>query len=148
MNMRKAEMSDLPELSQLFNAYRVFYKKISDIPSAQEFLKDRMANNESVIYVAENESKELIGFAQLYPLFSSTRMKRLWLLNDLYIDKRYRGQGTGIMFIECAKDLCRKTKACGLILETEKSNVEGNHLYPKTGFVLNSEYNHYSWDVD
>ncbi len=148
MKIRKAEISDLPGLSQLFNAYRVFYKKTSDIPGAKEFLKDRMANNESVIYVAENESKELIGFAQLYPLFSSTRMKRLWLLNDLYVDKDQRGQGIGIMFIKFAKDLCRKTKSCGLILETEKSNVEGNHLYPKTGFVLNSEYNHYSWDVD
>ncbi len=146
--IRKAELKDLPELAKLFNAYRLFYKKAPDLESAQVFLKDRMENNESEIFVAENGTKELVGFVQLYPLFSSTRMKRLWLLNDLYVDERYRGQGIGILFIECSKDLCRKTQACGLILETGKSNVEGNHLYPKTGFVLDSEFNHYSWDVD
>jgi len=52
-----------------------------------------------------------------------------------------------ISTIHRCKSLCRETNACGLILETEKSNVPGNSLYPKAGFTLDEEHNHYSWSV-
>jgi GNAT superfamily N-acetyltransferase len=82
----------------------------------------------------------------LYPLFSSTRMKRLWLLNDLFVDKEYRGKGVSKQLIAAAKELCKQTNACGLVLETAKKNIVGNDLYPKVGFSLDKEHNYYSWD--
>lgn len=38
--------------------------------------------------------------------------------------------------------------ACGLILETAKTNIVGNELYPKVGFSLDKEHNYYSWDIN
>src|SRR6478736_693778 len=105
--IRKAIASDLDQLSVLFNSYRVFYEKENDQKSAYAFLKARIDNNESVLFVCE-EGKTLIGFTQLYPLFSSTRMKKLWLLNDLFVDSNHRGKGASIALIEEAKELCRK----------------------------------------
>jgi len=144
--IRKANASDLDQLSVLFNAYRVFYKKEPDLKGANDFLKARMHDNDSEIFVCEEE-KTLTGFVQLYPLFSSTRMKKLWLLNDLFVDSTNRRKGISVALLEKAKELCRETGACGMYLETAKSNVIGNQLYPRTGFVLNSDHNFYDWDT-
>lgn len=143
---RKVETGDIKELSKLFDAYRIFYKKETNLREAEKFLSERIQNRESQIFVAEN-NKKLVGFVQLYPIFSSTRMKRLWLLNDLFVDKAYRGQGVSVLLIDSVKQLCEQTSACGLILETEKTNIVGNTLYPKTGFVLDTEHHFYSWEL-
>lgn len=147
MNIRKANIHDIEQLSVLFDAYRIFYEKTSDVEKAKQFLSDRIINNESEIFVAENDSKELTGFVQLYPLFSSTRMKRLWLLNDLFVRPEERGKGISVALIEKAKELCRNSYSCGMMLETAKSNIVGNNLYPRTGFELDVEHNYYSWNI-
>lgn len=146
MTIRKGTINDLEELVVLFDDYRVFYKMTSDIESARTFLSNRILQNESEIFVAEFENK-LVGFVQLYPLFSSTRMKKLWLLNDLFVNPNYRNKGISIALIEEAKKLCINTNACGMMLETAKSNIVGNNLYPKTGFELDKDHNYYEWSV-
>lgn len=141
---RKAAIQDLPQLSELFDQYRVFYHKESDIPAAENFLKQRIENKDSEIFVAENEGK-LTGFVQLYPLFSSTRMRRYWLLNDLFVNENYRGKGFSKKLIEDAKQLAISTDASGILLETGKSNDVGNQLYPSCGFEIYDEVNFYEW---
>ena len=112
---------------------------------AQSFIADRLEKKDSEIFVAENDQQELVGFVQLYPLFSSTRMEKLWLLNDLFIDPRYRGKEISVRLIERAKKLVKDSSACAMFLETEKSNIIGNNLYPKTGFKFNKSSNFYEW---
>ena len=147
MTYRKATSNDVEHLSELFNAYRMFYQKASAIQSAKTFLEDRISNKDSEIFVAQNTTNKLVGFVQLYPLFSSTRMKKFWLLNDLFVHPEFRGNGISIGLIQKAKDLVLESKACGMYLETEKSNLIGNALYPKTGFELNTSVNFYEWNV-
>lgn len=135
----------MEQLTGLFDAYRVFYEKASDKKAAKAFLTERLTRGDSEIFVAEHQHTRLTGFVQLYPLFSSTRMQRLWLLNDLFVTPDFRGGGIAIDLIERAKELCRNTGACGLLLETAQSNHIGNNLYPKTGFQLDKDHNYYSW---
>jgi len=146
MIYRKVAIEDLNPISELFNAYRVFYKKENDIDAAKEFINDRITNKDSEIFIAENSNNEIIGFVQLYSLFSSTRMKKLWLLNDLFVNPKHRGKGVSVGLINKAKELVIKTKACGMFLETEKTNRIGNNLYPKTGFTRNEGSNFYEWN--
>lgn len=141
---RKATLQDIGQLSELFDQYRIFYHKDSDISSAEKFLTERIKNGDSNIFVAENEEK-LVGFVQLYPLFSSTRMKRYWLLNDLFVNESYRGKGFSKELIERAKEMAKSTDACGILLETGKSNDIGNKLYPSCGFEPYDEVNFYEW---
>lgn len=143
---RKAQLADVQQLSELFDQYRIFYHKDSDIPAAEKFLTERIENNDSEIFVAENEGK-LVGFVQLYPLFSSTRMKRYWLLNDLYVNENYRGKGFSKQLIEASKELAKSTEAAGILLETGKSNDIGNKLYPSCGFEIYDEVNFYEWKI-
>jgi GNAT superfamily N-acetyltransferase len=146
VNVRKATLQDIEQLAVLFDGYRVFYKKEPALTAAAEFLSQRLSKNESEIFVADEYGK-LLGFVQLYPLFSSTRMKRVWLLNDLFVDASQRGRGISVVLIDAAKQLCRETGACALMLETAKSNDIGNQLYPRTGFLPDQEHNFYSWEI-
>ena len=145
-NIRKASQEDLVQLSQLFDEYRMFYHKTSDLSGAQQFLSERIEKNDSEIFVAEDEG-ELVGFVQLYPLFSSTRMKRYWLLNDLYINPNSRGKGFSKALIDEAKELCTTSNSCGMYLVTSKENMIGNQLYPSAGFKKYDEVNFYEWEV-
>lgn len=144
--IKKSTLSDIDQLSILFNEYLIFYKKPSNLEKAKTFLTERIQNNDSEIYV-DMQDNQLTGFVQLYPLFSSTRMCRLWLLNDLYVNPTFRGKQISIALINEAKELAKNTNSAGLMLETAKTNMIGNNLYPKTGFSLDNEHNYYSWDV-
>jgi ribosomal protein S18 acetylase RimI-like enzyme len=145
--IRTGTLADLPQLSHLFNLYRIFYRKPPDMEGGRRFLQERIERRESVIYIAENEG-QMVGFAQCYPLFSSTRMKRILLLNDLFVMEEYRGRGISRLLIGAAKELTKNTQSSCLLLETEKSNRIGNSLYPAEGFVLNEGSNFYQWEND
>ncbi len=144
MKIREAKSSDINQLSKLFNSYRMFYGKESNIDISKEFLDSRIINKDSKIYVCE-AGNNIIGFVQLYPLFSSTRVSKFWLLNDLFVDVKERGNGYSKLLIERAKKLVIESNACGMMLETEKSNNIGNKLYPITGFKMNELSNFYEW---
>ena len=145
IQVTEATIDHLDQLIPLFDGYRVFYKKPSNEAAARSFLSDRINNKESIIYMAF-EDGNAVGFTQLYPLFSSTRMNRLWLLNDLFVDANHRGKGASKMLINKAQELTKSTGAAALILETEISNIIGNKLYPTVGFELDTEHNHYYWE--
>lgn len=144
MQVREAKLYDLKNLSVLFNSYRMFYGKESDIRVAEEFLRSRIENKDSKIFICEFNN-ELSGFVQLYPIFSSTRVSKYWLLNDLFVDINKRGKGYSKLLIERSKELVIESKACGMMLETEKSNHIGNMLYSSTGFKKNELCNFYEW---
>jgi GNAT superfamily N-acetyltransferase len=146
ITISRSTLQDLKGVASLFDQYRIFYGKSSDIDGAVHFLENRMHNNESVIFHAMDDKRDYIGFTQLYPIFSSTRMKKLWLLNDLFIHPQHRGQGVSVQLMETAQEWAIGTHSAGLILETAKDNVIGNLLYPRTGFTLDKEHNYYSWD--
>lgn len=143
--VRSAHTEDLPELCKLFDAYRLFYRMDSAVEDALNFLSERLRQNDSVIFVAETADGKLAGFTQLYPLFSSTRMKRLWLLNDLYVTETQRGKGVSKLLLAAAQQLAMDTGACGLLLETEKTNHIGNALYPSMQFELQTSTHFYFW---
>jgi ribosomal protein S18 acetylase RimI-like enzyme len=143
--IRKATINDLDTLAVLFNAYRIFYKKETDITGATQFLSERITKNESELYLSFT-ADEVSGFIQLYPLFSSTQMKRLWILNDLYVNEKFRNQGVGSALIEQAKTLCRQSGARGFSLVTAKTNSSSNQLYKKK-LELDTEHNFYYWDL-
>lgn len=136
----------LEELALLFDAYRVFYEKETDVMGVAAFLKERMANHDSEIFMLMNEQEVMAGFVQLYPLFSSVRMKRWWLLNDLFVKPEFRGRGYSKLLIERCKKLAMDTQAAGLSLETAISNQIGNRLYPEAGFELDTQHNYYYWE--
>jgi ribosomal protein S18 acetylase RimI-like enzyme len=145
MRIEQCTVKDIDELCVLFNDYRIFYGKHANLEGAREFLKDRITNRESVIFLSRDTADSVTGFVQLYPIFSSTRMKRLWLLNDLYVVPSHRGTGTAVALMEAAKMFSKETASCGLVLETAKTNNVANKLYQRIGFTVDTDHNYYEW---
>ena len=139
MIIRRARKKDIDDLSILFDKYRIFYKQESDVENARSFLKKRMKRKESVIFVAE-ERDELIGFTQLFPIFSSVSMKRTWLLNDLYVNEKSRGIGAATKLLDAAKDFGAETKSKWLLLQTAADNFTAQKVYEKNGWVREMDY--------
>jgi ribosomal protein S18 acetylase RimI-like enzyme len=140
----KATLNDLDSLTELFDLYREFYQQKSDTNGAREFLKERLNKKESVIFIALDEN-DPVGFVQLYPLFSSVSMVRIWLLNDLYVKETVRGKGYGEGLLNKAIAYAEETGAKGLTLETGEENKIAQRLYEKIGFKRETSYfYHYS----
>lgn len=128
----KAQIEHLNQLVPLFDAYRIFYKRESNLTSAKKFLFERLSNNDSIIFLAF-VNDEAVGFTQLYPSFSSVSMQPLYILNDLYVTKNYRKKGIGVALLNKAKDLCIKNNYKGLGLQTQTSNP-AQFIYESLGW--------------
>ena len=139
ITIRSAELNDVDIIAPLFDAYRMFYNQQSSLNDAMEFLKQRLIKNESVIFLAFYENKA-VGFTQLYPLFSSVSLKKLWLLNDLFVDEGYRKSGAATALLEQAKAYAQSTGAKGLLLETSNDNLPAQNLYEKNGWVKEENF--------
>lgn len=148
MFIRQATITDLELLVPLFDRYRQFYKQPTDFKGALKFLKQRFTNNESIVYLAfpTSDFKTPIGFTQLYPLFSSVSMKSIIVLNDLYIQEDYRGQGIGKALIDKVKQVCIEQNSKGIALQTEISNP-AQKLYEREGFTIDKDLQ-YFWDCN
>jgi len=119
----------------LFDKYRVFYRQQSDIALAKKFIQERLDNDESVIFVSlDTNLNRPIGFTQLYPKYSSARLIKNYILNDLYVDKEYRKMGIGESLIKTAMDFARQNGAKFVELSTAIDNYTAQSLYEQVGF--------------
>lgn len=142
--IEKAGLKDLDTTAYLFNRYRIFYRQADDYESCKQFLAARLDHDQSHIFVLYAGEKPA-GFVQLYILYHYIKLKKQWLLSDLYVHPDYRGHGFSVALIDRAKQWCAETGACGLMLETEKTNDIGNSLYPRCGFEYDGHHNYYYW---
>jgi GNAT superfamily N-acetyltransferase len=142
--IRRADLNDLEVLTHLFDGYRQFYEQSSDVEGARAFLMSRMEQHESVLFLAENESGKALGFTQLYPTFSSVRMKPVWILNDLFVARNARKLGVANALMEAAEQWARVQGAAGLELATAKDNITAKSVYDARQWKLDEAYDHYS----
>jgi GNAT superfamily N-acetyltransferase len=142
---RLAQPSDLKNIAVLFSKYREFYKQESKLEAAEQFLTDRMNSNESVIFVVEDSAAGIIGFAQLYPSFSSVSLKRLWILNDLFVASEHRGKGAAGQLLGACAAHAKDSGARGLTLKTAHDNVEAQRLYEAHGWKKDTVYLSYNF---
>ena len=146
MPVLRATLDHLELLVPLFDGYRCFYKQNSDSDGARKFLKSRLEEGSSVIFMALSDSSDAsaLGFTQLFPLFSSVSMQHTWLLNDLYVAPEGRRSGSARHLMAAAADFARADGAKGLELETQKDNAPAKALYDSLGWDLDLEHDHYS----
>ncbi|WP_419941403.1 N-acetyltransferase family protein [Candidatus Palauibacter sp.] len=146
MVIREAALEDVDRLAPLFDGYRQFYRQPSDPEGARRFLAERLGARESRVFVAEAPEGRAVGFVQLFPSFSSVSMKRLWILNDLFVAPEARRTGVARALMERARQLAVETGAKGLILETESHNAPAKTLYEDLGWELDGTH-HYELQV-
>jgi GNAT superfamily N-acetyltransferase len=132
--VRQAGLGDLDRIVPLFDAYRQFYQQPSDPDLARGFLRDRLRNHESVIFLALDPDGKALGFTQIYPSFSSGAARRIYILNDLFVIPEARRRKVGKALLEAAAEFGRKNSAVRLTLSTALANSPAQSLYERTGW--------------
>jgi GNAT superfamily N-acetyltransferase len=145
--IRFASSRDLPSLTTLFDAYRVFYGLESNREAAGAFLSERLARDESVILLAllgssDARTEEVVGFAQLYRAFSSLSLGCVILLNDLFVVPSARRCGVGAQLLDAATAYAFRVGALSVHLETRPDNAPALELYRAKGFTADDAYMH------
>lgn len=139
----QATPADVGIVTPLFDAYRQFYKKPSNEEAARRFLFARLSKNESVLFYAVR-GDEVVGFVNLYPVFSSTNLTRQWILSDLYVAKKARKHGVGLALMQRIHQFAESTQADGLMLETATDNLDAQRLYERLGWKRDEDFYRYA----
>jgi GNAT superfamily N-acetyltransferase len=147
IHAQRADASHLEPAANLFDAYRGFYGQPSNLPQSRDFIAERIAKDESAIFLALDADGEALGFVQLYPTFSSIEAHRAWLLSDLFTAPAARGRGVGTLLMNTARSFALSTGAKGLILETATDNYGAQRLYESGGYVRDEGYYTYVLDL-
>lgn len=112
IEVRQAVLADLEDLARLFDEYRQFYGRESDVQAAKAFLAARFNHGESSLFIAHDVASP-VGFAQLYPSFSSVSMARTFILNDLYVRPQARRKGIAKRLLVAAEQFGGHWVWCG-----------------------------------
>jgi GNAT superfamily N-acetyltransferase len=139
IQVRQAVFSDLETLAKLFNEYRVFQGKASDLPAADAFLKARFDHGESVVFLA-SEGAAPLGFAQLYPIYSSTSLARVFILNDLFVHESGRRRGVGSLLLSAVESYAWSHGAARVTLNVAIENTSGQALYEEQGWSKDAQF--------
>ncbi len=135
INMRQVAIGDTEGLVSLMKNYIVdFYQKPE--PRTEDLVKliHRLINEPSsgLQFVAEKEGT-LVGFATLYFSFSTLQLKRVAILNDLFIGEDARGSKIGKQLFQTCLTYIRENDFAYMTWETGKDNIIAQSLYNKMG---------------
>ncbi|MCX7514866.1 GNAT family N-acetyltransferase [Frateuria sp. STR12] len=144
VHVRQATVHDLDVLVPLFDGYRQFYGQRADAEGARGFLAARFAHHQSVILLALDGQGAGLGFTQLYPVFSSVRMVRSYLLNDLFVAPSARRQGVAGALLREAAAHARALGAASLSLSTALDNGPAQALYEALGWQRDRQFCEYA----
>lgn len=128
--VRRASIEDLDTAAALFERYRTDFGQAPSPARSRDFLAERLSRNQSVLLLAEGDA----GFVQLYPTWSSVRLARVWVLNDLYVLPTQRRRGLARALLDAAAAFARDDGALRLELDTTPDNDAAQALYLAAGW--------------
>ncbi len=143
----KADLNNIDKAVYLFNKYRLFYDQENNIDECKRFLLERLKNDESIIYLCLVE-ENAVGFMQIYKGFSSIGLTKIYILNDLYIEERYRNQKIGKLTLLKIIEMARSNNISKITLQTKNSNKIAQNLYKSLGFNQENENEFLSFYLD
>jgi len=146
MRIVRATIDHLDALAPVFDAYRGFFTRASRISESRSFLRDRLSNADSVIFLAQ-EGGNSSGFLQLYPLFSSWYCRRMWFLSDLYVLEDARGRGAASALVRQALEHAESTRATSVIVELPKAEPKLYEFYTRLGFLRDGVFDLFRYSL-
>lgn len=150
--IEQAYVDDAQHIAPLFDAYRQFYGAAPNLVAAQAFLTARLARAESVVLLARalttgTQPGAAVGFAQLYPSFSSVSLGPIVVLNDLFVLSSWRRSSVARSLIAATVRHGERVGAIRIHLSTQNTNTPALDLYRSLDFDTDVEFTHMSLDV-
>ena len=143
VEITRATLDDLEPLLPLVSGYRVFYKQDVDAERERAFIQFNLANSASIIFIARVDG-EAVGFAQLYQVRSTVRLKPVLLLEDLFVTSNARKLGVASELLARSTDYMREIGAAGMFLETAMTNETAQGVYERNGWMREAEFYKYN----
>jgi ribosomal protein S18 acetylase RimI-like enzyme len=147
MKIERAGLEQVKQVAPLFDRYRQFYEQPTDEPRCGEYLEQRLSNDESIVFLATEDTGQAIGFTQLYATFCSVDLITRLVLYDLYVEENVRRRGVAKALMDEALRFARENGYERLTLETAVDNFPGQKLYEKEGWKKDNEFYTYHLSV-
>ena len=135
MRIIQASIDHLDLLTPMFIRFREENGADTLPESSRKYLEERLTNQDSVIYLAfDDAEKTLYGFCQLFPSYSSSSLKRVWLINDIYVSQDARRQLVADRLLQKAKQMANETNSVRLRAMHQANNPNARAMYESIGF--------------
>lgn len=138
-DVRQAVLADLDTVTVLFDQYRRFQGRPSDPDAARAFLRARFDHGESVVFVAF-DGDDALGFAQLFPSFSSVALRRVFVLNDLFVTESARGKRVASRLLAAVETYAWSLGASRISLNVARSNTGAQAVYQARGWAQDDQF--------
>ncbi|MCM3545212.1 GNAT family N-acetyltransferase [Priestia megaterium] len=151
ITIRQANPADMEALISLMNEYIVdFYKRPQPAKKQLRNLINHLFQHpDAGVQFIANQNDEAVGFSTLYFTFSTTRVKPVAILNDLYVTEKARGQKIGEKLFSTSHQYTKEHQYAAMSWETAYDNTRAQTLYRKMGGnVTNDEWIHYDISND
>jgi GNAT superfamily N-acetyltransferase len=132
------EERDLPELLELMRGYCDFYRSAPSDEALASLSRALLAEpeREGVQIIARDAADgRAVGFATVFWSWSTTRARRIGVMNDLYVDPSARGSGIADALIHACVELCARRGAAVLEWQTAPENLRAQAVYDRVGAV-------------
>ena len=143
----EAESKHIEKVGKLFDLYRQFYKYKSNLIESTNYIKDRINNKESKIFISINNKEEATGFVQLYETFGSLDLGKIIILYDLYVIEDHRKNNIGRQLMIRSHEYAKKINAKRIQLSTATDNFIGQSLYESLGYIKDIDFYTYDFEI-
>ncbi len=131
VDVRPLAHADLDAALPLFAAYQRFYRAEPDDRRNRAFLERLVGPSDLGLLLGAWVGGELAGVAGLYWTLSTVSARDVVLMNDLFVEERFRGAGVGRALIDAAADVARERGVAVLRWFTEIDNRTAQALYDR-----------------
>ena len=143
VEVRKATIKDVDDILrlnfELFKKERREYDKLLDMSwtygEGKKYFQRRIIRKDGFVAVAEHKGKcggYLCG--GIDKMESYRIQKKHAELENMFLERKFRGQGIGRRIVEMFFDWCRKNRVEYVSVSASFANSEGVHFYEKLGF--------------
>lgn len=137
---------DLADLLPLMRGYSDFYEVDPPDDALLALSRTLIADpdHEGLQLIARDaDSREPLGFATVYWLWSTSRAARIGLMNDLFTAQAARRRGVGEALIAACLEAVRERGAVVLQWQTATDNHTAQALYERVGGIREQWYDYY-----
>ncbi len=131
INILTAKKADIDGMCHLLEQLFSIEKDFSpDRERHKRGLNLLLADKKAVLFVAK-EGDKVVGMCTLQFFISTAEGGKVALLEDLVVDKDWRGRGIGTALLKTAEQYCQKNAVSRITLLADKDNHAALNFYKK-----------------
>ncbi len=139
ITIRKVELRDELRWRELWDGYTRFYER-EPVEEITQYLWKRIHDPELPVYaIVADMNGEVIGIANYLLHHSTSQLRPVCYLQDLFVDPKRRGGGVGRKLIDWLVEEVKSQGWSRLYWQTKENNYRARALYdtytPHSGFV-------------